>query len=758
MKFALFQSRRMKWLFAFSSLCVLSLFIVSCGSSGSSGTSTPPVLNLRSSLAHRVSGGTALLEVTLPADAISSDVFSITVNGVDASANFKPTATPNLLSGLITGLNNGDNLVVAKVGNAVAPTLTLTNYPITGPISSGPWITPYICQTDTLLLPDGTKLVPTPNDPNCSAQTNVQYQYKNTAGVFKPLTNTASLPSDVVNTTTTAGLTVPYVVRVETTTIDRGMAQIAILFDPTKDAAPTPLTPPKNWNQKLIYGHGTGCVGGWFIQGGVWGYSPMNDTWLSRGYAVANNTLNHPTNSCNMVLSAEAASMTKEYFIKRFGAPKYTISTGTSGGAIASLQQNDAFPGLFDGALIDATFPDVLTIANTASDAHLLSNYFASSSPIAAKFTPAQKTAISGYASEISLYANGNQMGRTDPVPNRAAPTFPGLANYASAVWNAAVPVSMRYDPNANPPLFTGARPTIYDIAGNVYGRATNPLDPSGKSKYGLRAYDNTGVQYGLAALNSGAITMAQFLDINANAGGFDTDANPVPSRSVGNADAISRAYQSGLLMGGNGGLSSVPIFDLTNIYGEDTTNYHMQWYHFAARERILQANGNTDNHVMWRGNIAALSPNAIVAFEKWMDAIAADKSNDALRVKTIRAKPAEMVDGCFDNSVPPKFIAEKQVLGSSGTQCNTLWPSYPNPRLMAGGPLAANILKCQLKPIDLNDYKVSVSASDLRTLATIFPSGVCDWSKTGVNQKPVVTWASFGPSKVNLVYDSTAN
>jgi hypothetical protein len=75
----------------------------------------------------------------------------------------------------------------------------------------------------------------------------------------------------------------------------------------------------------------------------------------------------------------------------------------------------------------------------------------------------------------------------------------------------------------------------------------------------------------------------------------------------------------------------------------------------------------------------------------------------------------------------------------------------------MAGGPLAANILKCQLKPIDLSDYKVSVSASDLRTLATIFPSGVCDWSKAGVNQKPVVTWASFGPSKVNLVYDSTA-
>jgi Tannase-like family of unknown function (DUF6351) len=33
-----------------------------------------------------------------------------------------------------------------------------------------------------------------------------------------------------------------------------------------------------------------------------------------------------------------------------------------------------------------------------------------------------------------------------------------------------------------------------------------------------------------------------------------------------------------------------------------------------------------------------------------------------------------------------------------------------------------------------------------------IFPSGVCDWSKPGVNQVPVVTWASYGPSPKNRV------
>lgn len=744
-----------------------AMSLVGCLGSGNSDTPAtapvvtpvtvnPPTVTVLSSKAERVSGGNALVQINMPSNAGATDKLTVKVNGNDVTSVFKADSTGQVLVGTVTGLNNGDNAVAATVGNSAAASLTLTNYPIAGPISSGPYITPFICQTGTLALPDGSKLVANATDPNCSAQTNVQYQYRTTANAFAALKDTKTIPSDVKMLTLANGSSVPYIVRVETMTIDRGIAQITILFDPTKDVEPTPATPPKNWNKRLVYGHGTGCMGGWYIQGGVWGYNPMNDTWLSRGYAVASNTLNHPTNSCNIVLASEAASMTKEYFIKRFGVPVYTITTGTSGGAIASMQVSDMNPGLFDGALIDATFPDALTIANSASDAHLLTLYFASSAPSASTFTPQQKALVSGYATEMTMVANGNQMGRTDPVPGRTAPTYAGVNNYAPAVWNAAVPQSMRYDPNAAPPNFAGARPTVFDISVNVFGRAKNPLDPSGNSTYALRPFDNVGVQYGLSALNSGAITLTQFLDLNANIGGFDTDANPVAARSVGNADAIMRAYQSGIFLGANGGLGSIPILDASNIYAEDTSNYHMQWEHFAVRERLVQANGNADNQVMWRGGIAALSANSIAAFEKWMEAIAADKSSDPQRTKVIRNKPSDLVDGCFDKSTPSQFIAEKQTLGVGGTQCNILWPSYRMARMEAGGPLSAYILKCQLKPIDLADYKVTFSATDLSRLRAIFPGGVCDWSKPGVNQKPVVTWASFGPLKVNQVFDIT--
>ena len=271
-----------------------------------------------------------------------------------------------------------------------------------------------------------------------------------------------------------------------------------------------------------------------------------------------------------------------------------------------------------------------------------------------------------------------------------------------------------------------------------------------------MRTYDNVGVQYGLSALNSGAISLTQFLDLNENIGGFDTDANPVKSRTVGDSGAISRAYQSGLLLSGSGGLSAMPILDLSAIYGEDTTNYHMQWEHFAARERVLQANGNADNYVMWRGATAALNAESIAAFEKWMNAIAADKSTDPQKTKVIKNKPADLSDGCTDKSTPSQFIAEKQVLGTSGTQCNILWPSGRFPRMEAGVSLASNNLKCQLKPVDLTDYKPTINASDLNRLRNIFPTGVCDFTKPGPGFAKVVPWASFGPSKVNLVFDIT--
>jgi hypothetical protein len=124
-------------------------------------------------------------------------------------------------------------------------------------------------------------------------------------------------------------------------------------------------------------------------------------------------------------------------------------------------------------------------------------------------------------------------------------------------------------------------------------------------------------------------------------------------------------------------------------------------------------------------------------------------------REKVIAAKPAGAVDGCWSSDT--NFIAERQTLSSTGdTACNKLFPSWGAPRIVAGGPVAANVMKCALKLVDPADYKAMLAPAELAQLRQIFPSGVCDWSRPGVNQTGVVPYGSFGPAPQNLLFDIT--
>lgn len=695
------------------------------------------VIAALSGRADRVSGGDVLVRISLPGTA-RPQWFMVTLNGSDVTDMFRPTEVADAFVGLVPGLEPGKNKLQVTDSGGHRGSLVLTDYPIQGPIVSGPHIEPFICQTQDFVLPDGAKLG-LALDADCSAATKITYIYMPRGGdSFKPLPSTKGLPDDLAKTITTTGAVVNFIVRVETATINRGIYQSAILHDPTVDPEPSPFSPPKGWNGILIGMHGRGCLGGWYTQG-IWqdnGQSPILDPHrLGRGYALFINTLQNPSNSCNPFVAGETAMMGKEYFIKRYGVPRYSLSMGSSGGAYTSLQVIDSFPGLFDGSLIEAAFPDALAIALSGMDGHLLTHYFAVTNPTG--FSEAQQAAVSGYESSQAWYQAANQAERTDPVPHRA--DMPG---YDSAVWNPVVPTEMRYDPIANP---HGARPTIWDVAKNIYGTDTN-------TGFALRVFDNVGVQYGLAALNAGIITKAQFLDLNQKIGGYDRDDNYVPARTVGDEHAILEAYRSGVQLGGGGGLASVPILDLSGLMQEDKY-YHYQWFHFAVRARLIAANGNADNHIMWRGDYDSFYDDTVPdkAFDlinRWIASVKADHSGLSQREKIIRDKPKELVDGCWPSTAPVHFIAEKQIFGHEpNTKCNLLWPSYAFPRFVAGGSLAANKLKCALKPVDEHDYAGSLTPTEMAHLRAIFPDGVCDWSKPAIYFRCVEPGISFGPA-----------
>ena len=242
-----------------------------------------------------------------------------------------------------------------------------------------------------------------------------------------------------------------------------------------------------------------------------------------------------------------------------------------------------------------------------------------------------------------------------------------------SHLYNAVVPIDVHYHPVSNP---TGARATTYDHNVNTFGRDENG--------FARRPLDNVGIQYGLAALNAGQITMAQFLDLNEKIGGLDIDANFIPERMVADRKATRAAYQTGKVLSGGGGLASVPILDFDVIYTDlsPAGDVHMKYYHFSTRERLIKANGHADNMVMWNGVFGAraafASTQAFLQMDAWLANIAADDSDAPRALKVVRNKPADLVDGCWTGGAAPTFTAERQFLGGTGTSfCNTEYPGF---------------------------------------------------------------------------------
>ena len=232
-----------------------------------------------------------------------------------------------------------------------------------------------------------------------------------------------------------------------------------------------------------------------------------------------------------------------------------------------------------------------------------------------------------------------------------------------------------------------------------------------------------------------------------------DGDGRFRPARTEADPEALRIAYETGRLTNGGGGLATTPIIDY-RAYSDDRENgdVHTRYHSFSMRERLRNANGRTDNHVMLvedarHGLYSSASPvlrDALRQMDRWLENLAADTSADPPADRVARAKPAELTDACWSRDEEPLKIVEPQVRGSG--RCEELYPSSPSPREVAGAPLASDIAKCQLKPVDPADYAVSFSPDELDRLRGIFPDGVCDWTRPGVGQTGLKgTWLTFG-------------
>ncbi len=666
-----------------------------------------------------VTGESTLIEVS----SVASGKVTATLNGRDVTSSFKPGKTQGSLVALVEGLNPGKNALEVKTGKGSAK-LELVDYPVTGPVFSGPHQKPFVCQTEQAGL--GVAL-----DADCSVRTVVTYAYKSTdppatggrgrggaspgalpAG-FKPYDTNGARPTDMAKVTTSDGKTIDYIVRRERGTINRAIYEIAILEDPSQPAA-DPWTQSVGWNGRLVYSFGGGCAAG--FRQGLPG-SAISDDFLSKGFAVAASSLNVFGNTCDDVISSETAMMVKEHFIKEFGVPVHTIGTGGSGGAIQQYMMAQNYPGLLDGLMPQISFPDN-AIFEDVIDCTLLDHAFkATKDP----WNDDQKALVSGFAT-FKTCSTGWETGLA--------------ANQVEATACAPViPKTLAFDPVANR---KGARCDYFDNEVNVYG-----TDP--KTGTARRPLDNVGVQYGLVAFNAGQISAEQFVQLNEVIGGHDVDGKLAPARDVADPAALKIAYQSGRVNTGGGSLNKVPIIDYRG-YFDMAGNLHDRFRSMVIRARLTESNGSAANQVTLMFPPSGTPPLRVgdlaTQMNQWLDNIAQDTSRDSPQVKVAHDKPAGLTDACW--TPEGEKIVEPLSYKGKG-RCNDLYPAHADARIAAGSQLTDLVLKCQVRPLNASDYTHPLSADQLTRLKAVFPTGVCDYSKPGVSQQKVDgTWHRY--------------
>ncbi len=680
------------------------------------------VITTVSDRADLISGTSTLVSITVPAGDRYSKL-KVTLGKTNVTHEF--AMRPNkLFEGVVTGLKPGPDVLSAVLPSGQGARLTITDHPIGGPVFSGPQIEPWTCQEGAL-------------DKKCDEPPKIQYLYKSTDPAQLGLLpyNPAHPATDVAMTTTEAGVKVPFIVREETGFEDRDEYRIEVLYQPGK--AWQPWAPQAQWDHKLLIMGGFDCITAFTPTAPPFSApvasSTVTDssvTGLGLGFAVMGTALDNSQVDCNPALQAESLVIAKEHLVDEFGPISYTIGTGCSGGSLSQQWVSNAYPGIYQGLIVQCSFPDAGSSGQQIVDYKALTDYFAS--------TPG-----------FSSVQQAEVMGTGIPDLSNAALSVVGFFPFVEPDRSGCTGITpaQEYNATSNP---GGVRCGILDWAINLLGpQQKSAWDAQEKALghgFAGSPIDNVGIQYGLQALNDGEITPQQFVDLNAHVGGFNIDFEPTASRMKADEPALANAYRDGIINEANN-MNQVAIIDLRGP--NDPGDAHDTYRSFAVRARLKRDFGTSANQVIWEGPVTLIGdPNydneALVAMDHWLAAVQRDTSGRSRPEKIIADKPANITDQCSN--------------GKGVTVASTLCPAavvpvYSTPRMVAGEAITTDQNKCALVPLSRTSYKLTFTNAQWAELQQAFSSGVCDYSKPGVSQQPTVPWLTYQTASGKVIY-----
>jgi hypothetical protein len=720
-----------------------------------------------SSPANLVSGGDARVEIAVPEEIAYGDV-EVRLDGADVGPAFaQDPEGGHQLEGVLTGLPLGPSTLTVRIpgpGNARPNRveLTLVNHPIQGPMFSGPQQAVFLCATAAHRATAG--LGPITDPATCAANTVVSFVYRSTGGSWLPYDPAAPPPAGAIATTTTLdGETVPLIVRWERGVINRFIYSIAILSPASQDLAAPDLTA---WNGSLIQKL-QGGVGIGHYQGAPSSGEMLYLPGLELGYAIVYSTGTRTGTHYNLQLGGETAIMVKDRFVSGYAEPDYTVGVGGSGGAIQQYVYGQNHPGLIDAGVPQYSYPDMVTQTIHIGDCELLERWLDSrvlASPASMWRTWTNRRLVEG-------------LNTSAVVPNPFAPLMPYMPVPGSTEcingWRGLSPLALNPHfgtaPGYNPAVHGPVEWTHWADLVNIYGR-----DETG---FARSPWDNVGVQYGLGALTAGQLTFDEFLELNANVGSWKEAADMVQegcpyiaslcgvqppdvwsarnmrlsadggatpaARREGNREAQHAAYRSGMVFRGK---LEIPLIDWRH-YLEPFLDMHNSHQSFAARQRLLNFDGDASNQVIWftapgpTGPVFDQTPMALRVIDEWMANLAAHPERGVAG-----NKPAAAVDSCFaanGSLIAAGPAAWSGVLDSlPAGACTQLFPPFATSRIVAGGPIEGGIFKCHLQPVQAAVGRGLYAPHDptsaqVERLRAIFPSGVCDYGKGDAGMPP---------------------
>jgi len=587
---------------------------------------------------------------------------------------------------------------------------------------------------------------------NCSALSRIDFYYYSTeTGNFEKVERLADIPEDeVAEIETIEGETADLIVRVETGTINRFIYGIAMLV--SSDG-----TPAEEWSDRLVYNFGGG-VGIGNTQDELSLGNVLLEDFLAQGYAVAHSTGNITSNHYNILRHVETARLVKEHFVEKYGDPLYTVGRGGSGGAIQQhmIAQNE--PGILDGILPAAAYPDMVTQTIHVGDGMLMEYYMDlvyPTLPPEERWEDFDETRWISYEDREVFHGLPGNDEMEHPFWDEH-PTY-GTEKGASAfmeAWGGLPQLALN-------PFFQKGFPDsgLYadlveafgeeKLAATEFTHFNDLREIYGVDEYGWAktTWDNTGVQYGLQSYREGEVTKEEFLDLNKRIGGWKHTSefelpdfpwdheNQQPERTEGNVEAIQKAYEEGVVFIGD---VDIPIIDY-RLYLDPVLDMHHFRESFTTRERLEMNQGHAKNQLIWVSHMDNPDYEEIIekayfeVMDQWLLNIIENPEKSV-----IENRPEKAEDKAWDED--GEIFASGDDIWEEGEEAYERFTPYSTSRMLADSPTHGLMFKPELIEVeeafdrgyygDPGDFDEDDKETLIEALEKIFPNGVADYDQ----------------------------